>query len=550
MKSMIAVIRTWGCKIGCIFIIIFFGNTLLTQTVKANSNDVSVKPEVIVIIVGESTIVKAPWPAVRVAVTDPKVADVKVLTPEQVLLQGIKVGSTDLILWSEDEKEVWQWKVRVRLDTEHFKKKLDELFPLSSLEVSESGEVLIVKGLVRRVDQAVQLHSFLDKSGVTYVDMTSVAGVQQVQLQVRVAEVSRAAIRALGINAFHTDDDFFGGMRVGSATGGALVPTIAMGPPEGTVVGDRTSFEFHSDVTPTSLITIFAGVPRADFEVFLKAIAENQYLRILANPTLVAISGEEASFLAGGEFPVPVPQTGAGAVGGQTAITIEYKEFGVRLTFRPIVLGDGTIRLFVSPEVSELSPINAVEISGSTIPTLLTRKAETTLELNSGQTFAMAGLIKHKIEAVNSRIPGLGDLPVLGPLFRSTRYQKDETELVVLVTASLVEPMSLGATPPLPGFLHTEPNDWEFYLEGRLEGEEPAKIDPDDAEWLKQMGLERLMGPGAWDSYDKAVPQSQADTALNPDTEAVDVQGSQENATMMDTSPADVADSAHAVEGK
>ncbi|MHC4657874.1 MAG: type II and III secretion system protein family protein [Planctomycetota bacterium] len=547
MKSMIAIIRTWGCKIGCIFVVIFFSNILLTQTVEANSSDVSVRPEVITIIVGESTIVKSPWPAVRVAVTDPKVADVKVLTPEQVLLQGIKVGSTDLILWSEDEKEVWQWKVRVRLDTEHFKKKLDELFPLSSLEVSQSGEVLIVKGLLRKVDQAVQLHSFLDKAGVAYVDMTSVAGVQQVQLQVRVAEVSRTAFRALGINAFHTDDDFFGGMRLGSATGTPLVPSIGMGPPEGTVVGDKTTFEFHSDVTPTSLITMFAGVPRADFEVFLRAIVENQYLRILANPTLVALSGEEASFLAGGEFPIPVPQSGAGA-GGFTTITVEYKPYGVHLLFRPVVLGDGTIRLYVSPEVSELTTVNAIQIEGFSIPSLLTRKAETTLELKSGQTFAMAGLIKNKIDAVNSRIPGLGDLPVLGPLFRSTRYQKDETELVVLVTASLVEPMSLGATPPLPGFLHTEPNDWEFYLEGRLEGEEPAKIDPDDAEWLKQMGLERLMGPGAWDSYGEVTPHSQAGTALNPGTETGDVQGSQGNVTMTDTSPADVAESAQPLE--
>jgi pilus assembly protein CpaC len=547
MKSMIAIIRTWGCKIGCIFVVIFFSNILLTQTVEANSSDVSVRPEVITIIVGESTIVKSPWPAVRVAVTDPKVADVKVLTPEQVLLQGIKVGSTDLILWSEDEKEVWQWKVRVRLDTEHFKKKLDELFPLSSLEVSQSGEVLIVKGLLRKVDQAVQLHSFLDKAGVTYTDMTSVAGVQQVQLQVRVAEVTRAAIRALGINAFHTDDDFFGGMRLGSATGGALVDTIGIGPPEGTVAGDSTTFEFHSDVTPSSLITIFAGVPRADFEVFLKAIAENQYLRILANPTLVAISGEEASFLAGGEFPIPVPQSGAG-VGGVPTITVEYKPYGVSLLFRPVVLGDGTIRLFVSPEVSELTTVNAIQIQSFNIPSILTRKAETTLELKSGQTFAMAGLIKHKVDAIKSRIPGLGDLPVLGPLFRSTRYQKDETELVILVTASLVEPMSLAATPPLPGFLHTEPNDWEFYLGGRIEGEEPAKIDPDDAEWLKQMGLERLMGPGAWDSYGEATPHSQAGTASNPGTETGDVQGSQGNVTMTDTSPADVAESAQPLE--
>ena len=145
------------------------------------------------------------------------------------------------------------------------------------------------------------------------------------------------------------------------------------------------------------------------------------------------------------------------------------------------------------------------------------RKAETTLELKSGQTFAMAGLINDKNEAINARIPGLGDLPILGPLFRSIRYQKNETELVVLVTASLVEPMSLAEAGPLPGFLHNEPNDWELYIDGQIEGEEPAKIDPDNAKLLKQMDFNQLVGPGAWDSYDKKKPSSQANQVKNSD---------------------------------
>jgi Flp pilus assembly secretin CpaC len=178
----------------------------------------------------------------------------------------------------------------------------------------------------------------------------------------------------------------------------------------------------------------------------------------------------------------------------------------------------------VAPEVSELSAVGAVLIQGTEIPALVVRKTETTLELKSGQTFAMAGLIHNKVEAINSRIPGLGDLPILGPLFRSVRYQKNETELVVLVTASLVEPMSLATTPPLPGFIHTEPNDWELYLEGRIEGKEPAKIDSDNARLLKQIGLDRLKGPGAWDSYGKPISSSQADPASNQDAEDADTQ--------------------------
>jgi pilus assembly protein CpaC len=502
--------RTGSCgqKIVCILIVVFVSCTSPAYAAEASSDNVSIQPEAITFIVGESTIVKAPWPTTRVAVTDPTIANVEVLTADQVLLQGSKVGSTDLIVWSEDERQVKQWKVRVRLDTARFKNKLDELFGDCSLEVNESGETLIVTGLLRSAEQAAQLHDFLDKSAVTYVDMTSVAGVQQVLLQVRVAEVGRAASRALGINAVHTDDDYFSAMRVGG-----LMP-VSIAPTSGQVAGDNTSFTFNQVPTAGTAVTLFAGFPRADFEFFLQALVEDQSLRLLANPTLVALSGEEASFLAGGEFPIPIVQGGA-----TTSVTIQYREYGVRVLFRPTVLGDGTIRLHVAPEVSNLSDVGAVVIAGFSVPALITRRADTTLELKNGQTFAMAGLLQDKTEAINTRMPGLGDLPILGPLFRSVRYQTDETELVVLVTASLVEPMSLATAPPLPGFMHTDPNDWEFYLEGRVEGRKPAKIDSDDAKWLKQMGLDRLTGPGAWDSHDKS----------NPDDEGADTQSSQKD---------------------
>ena len=499
MKSMTKSIKSRAYIFGCVLIILLIANS--GYTIEPDFNNVSIKAETIKMIVGESTIVRTPWPTIRVAVTDPKIADVKVLTPYQVLLQGTKVGSTDLIIWSQDEQQVWQWKIRVGLDPANYKDKLDELFPLSSLEVTQFDEILIVQGLLRSTDQAEQLHDYLDKTGVTYVDMTSVAGVQQVLLQVRVAEVSRKALRQLGINATYADNQFYGAAMVAPSSGTSLITDLTIGP--GAASG-----------TASSAVTLLTGITRANLDLFFKALAENQYLRILANPTLVALSGEEANFLAGGEFPIPVVQGTGGGTGGGTSISIEYKEYGVRLSFRPIVLGDGTIRLYVAPEVSSLSTtVGAVEIEGFSIPAILTRKAETTLELKSGQTFAIAGLIKDDVEAINSRIPGVGDLPVLGPLFRSVRYSREETELIVFVTASLVEPMSLAAEPTMPGFLHVEPNDWDLYLEGRIEGKEPAKIHPADAGWLKQTGLDRLMGPGAWDSYNQPVSPSQADMA-------------------------------------
>jgi pilus assembly protein CpaC len=463
----------------------------------ANPNIVSSQRECMTIVVGQSKIVKAPWPAIRVSVTDPKVANVQMLTPDQILVQGNKVGSTDLILWNKDETTVWQSCVYVSLDIEQYQQKLYAMFPHASLQLDQSGDVLIIKGLLRSADEAVQLHKYLEKTGTEYVDMTSVAGTQQVQLDVRVVEVSRVAIRELGFNIYNRgSDNFFGnyffGVQPGSSRGGADLGLDGL-----------------ATMTKSS-VSVFAGFGN-DWRAFIQALAENQYLRVLANPTLVALSGEEASFLAGGEFPIPIPQSGGGGVGG-TSITIEYKEFGVRLSFRPTVLGDGTIRLYAAPEVSEVDFAGAVRFADFVVPALITRKFETTLELKSGQTFAMAGLIKRNDTAINSSVPGLGELPVLGALFRSVRYNRGETEMVVLVTATLVEPMNLAATPPLPGFMDEEPTDWELYVDGRIEGKGPAKISSTDADWLREMGIDKLAGPGAWDSYENPVAPSKAET--------------------------------------
>ncbi len=489
-------------RTGLVAVFLLF-ETVGAVVARTDPNGAATDPnaETVTVVLGRSTPIKAPWPTSRVAVTDPTIAGIQVLTPEQVLVQGLKVGSTDLIFWSEDERQTWQRRLMVTIDVESYRQGLQTLFPTASLQVSDSGEVLIVRGLLRSADQAEQLHRYLDQMKTTYVDMTSVAGIQQVQLQVRVAEVSRAALKTLGINGFQTDDDFFFGQRVGSSTGGPIVPMINIGAAGSQTAGNDLDFVTASGgIGASPLVTLFAGFPNSDLEIFLQALAENQYMRLLANPTLVALSGEEANFLAGGEFPIPVVQ-GSLSGAASAAITIEYKEFGVRLRFRPVVLGDGAIRLYAVQEVSELTDVGALVIQGFSIPALVTRRGEATLELQSGQSFAMAGLIQYSDTTTNSRIPGLGDLPVLGPLFRSVRYKNQETELVILITASLVEPISTAQAPPLPGATFTPPNDWELYLEGRLEGKEPAKLDPASVEWLREMGIDQLVGPGAWDSY-------------------------------------------------
>ncbi len=453
------------------------------------------------VYLGQSIIVDAPWRVARVSITDPETADVQVLTPTQVLVIGHKVGTTDMILWGEDD-QVWHRRVSVLVDLSFVETELDRIFPDCQLDVMQSQDVAIVSGKLRRMEQASELRTTLESFGIKFVDRTSLAGVQQVAIKVRVAEVSRSAIRALGVNAVIGGDDAFGGLTIGPDSGGALNPT-SIGVPSGTPATSGIPFSFVDDLSVASGITLFGGFPGADLELFLQALAENQYLRVLAEPTLVALSGEEATFLAGGEFPIPIVQ--GSAAGGGTSITIEYKEFGVRLRFVPYVLGDNMIRLRVEPEVSDLSDLGSVEIQGFRIPTVLTRRASTTLEMGSGQSFAMAGLLNQSNNARNSSVPVLGDLPVLGPLFRSVRYVKGETELVVVVTASLAEPSSNNSVLPVPGDLHRTPSDWELFINGNLEGP-VGQLSPQEAAWLKELGLDKLEGPGAWATYESAQP--------------------------------------------
>jgi pilus assembly protein CpaC len=263
----------------------------------------------------------------------------------------------------------------------------------------------------------------------------------------------------------------------------------------------------------SSATTLFGGIPGSNLEIFIQALSENRYVRLLAEPNLVAVSGEEATFLVGGEFPVPIVQ--GSVVGGGSTVTVQYKEFGVRLKFRPEVLGEGRLRLEVSPEVSELSEIGAVRQNGFTIPSVITRRSSTTVELTSGQSFAMAGLLRTKDQARASRVPVLGDLPVLGALFRGVRYEQDQTELVVMVTAELVEPLDDGMDRPVPGDLHQTPNDWELFGEGKLSG---ATDLGNPLARLRALGLGSLKGPGAWRrSDDPRVPAVDALPAIAPD---------------------------------
>jgi pilus assembly protein CpaC len=303
-----------------------------------------------------------------------------------------------------------------------------------------------------------------------------VMGSQQVLLKVRIAELNRTALRRIGAN-FLGVDPHTGGI-VGSIIGGPLSATGAIGQ-QGTLgIGSPTNLQgtpFRqlfgtATLGPnTGSTTVFGIFQNANFEFMLNALRTNGVLKILAEPNLVALNGQTASFLAGGEFPVPIPQVSAGGVA--PTITVRFREFGVRLGFVPYILDGDIIRLTVAPEVSNIDFTIAVTLvaGGSPVPGLNTRKAQTTVELRQGQTLAMAGLMQLQLNSNTARIPGLGDLPIIGPFFSNTSSERTEKELVVLVTPYLIEPMSPGQVPPTPGDEVKQPNDLEFYFLNRIE---------------------------------------------------------------------------------
>lgn len=428
----------------------------------------------------------------RVVVVDPEIADSRPVSPRQVVLFGKSPGTTSVVFRLENGRSI-SHRLRVRLDSAALQSKLRQIFG-AELEVEELDGMVALRGQMPSIATGKLVKSFMDSSGMKWVDSTAIAGVQQVQLRVRIAEASRTALRALAMSAVAGGNTVFGGLQ---SPGGSPFQPVSIQPMPFSRINSG-DFRFRGDPV-SSATTLFGGVTGSDLEIYLQALNENRYVRVLAEPNLVAVSGESATFLVGGEFPIPIVQ--GSVVGGGSTITIEYKEFGIRLNFRPEVLGDGRLRLEVAPEVSELSQIGAVNQNGFTIPSLVTRRSQTTVELGSGQSFAMAGLLRTLEQATAAKVPVLGDIPVLGTLFRSMRYEQAQTELVVIVTADVVEPVDDGMDRPVPGDLHESPNDWELFMGGEIHGE--VAVGHPLAR-LKSLGLSGLKGPGAWRRSDQA----------------------------------------------
>jgi pilus assembly protein CpaC len=376
---------------------------------------------VITVARGQSQLLVEPVAVARVSIGDPDIADAVVVSPREVLVNGRGLGTTTLIIWDQaGGRRTYQ--VEVTVDATALQRTLQALFPGEDIRVSVTGNLVILSGTVLTARTARQALELARATGATVVDNLAQPASQQVLLQVRIAEVSRSAIR-----------EFSSQLRAQN-----------LGGLEGS--GDW-SIETVSD----GLVRLLLLDPGASIEGIFRALRTTGEVRTLAEPNLIAREGTEAFFLAGGEFPFPVVQGGAQA----GAVTIQWREFGVRLGFMPLITDAGSIRLRVAPEVSSLDFSTGLTVGGVTVPALLTRRAETEVELRDGQTFAIAGLLDNNTLESVTRIPVLGDLPILGPLFRSRLRREERTELLVLVTPRLVAPLDVAPAVP-PG----EPETW------------------------------------------------------------------------------------------
>lgn len=419
--------------------------------------------------------IREPSQRMKILISNGEIIGARPLRPNLVNIYnlGKQVGFSRVTVWDDYTRKVRAIiDVSVNLDLTPLKQRVSELYPQEDIKIYGSETGVVLSGTVSGpevVEQVLRLtKTFLPqkaeasksdegtgKSGSGITNLLRVGGIQQVLLEVKFAEVTRSSGRdwqaALGYDGLGDNSGVIAGVGgVDDVSGGTFTGTL------GSLLLNFANFAEN----PANIF-----VQMGDFTSALRFLEDEGLARILAEPRLVAISGQEASFLAGGEFPIPVPD--------EDGITIDFREFGVSLRFTPVVMSDGKISLRVAPSVSDISSTSSIpsSITGTTynVPNLTTRKLETTVQLHDGQTLALAGLLQDTLRESVSKIPGLGDLPILGALFRSTSYVQEKTDLLIAVTPHLVKPSKEG-TLSFPGEYMRPPNRLEFYLEGRLEG--------------------------------------------------------------------------------
>jgi len=403
------------------------------------------------VMVGKSILINTTERIKRVSVTDPGVADPIVVAPTQILVHGRSAGEVSLLIWDELERSR-SFDLRVDVDVSAAAEEERRVFPDEQITVTPSRSAIVLSGHVSTEDvskRAEMIATAYSKNVVNVLTFGPV-GAQEVLLQVKFAEVDRAAALQLGANYFTPGTGNTTGVLSTGQFGGSTVTTTtattSTTPSGNTNISTTSTPPLINVVNPLNLFLFRTDL---NFGAVIEALQQKSLLQILAEPNLIAVNGKEASFLAGGQFPFPIVQPGQGF----TAVTISFKDFGVKLNFTPVIMPNGNIHLKVAPEVSTLDFANALTISGFTVPALSTRKAETEFELQDGQSFVIAGLLDNRVTDVVDKIPGLGDIPILGNLFKSKNLQKNKSELMVLCT---VRRISASAEAP-PGPRNPQP---------------------------------------------------------------------------------------------
>ncbi len=401
--------------------------------------------------VGKARLIHLDGPASAIFVADPEIADVQLKSPTLVYVFGKSGGETTLFAVGERDDVLLNIAVRVSYDVARIEQAIHEIAPRSAVTVSAVDDSVVLDGTVYSAAEGDDIRRIAARflpDPKQLVNRMKVDAPNQVNLRVRVAEMSRDTIKQFGLNW----DTIFGQGKFafGVATGRQVLDT------SGKVILRGTSAN-GQDTLDNIFGSFVSG--RADLNVLIDALDKQGIVTVLAEPNLSAVSGESASFLAGGEFPIPVPQT-------LGTTTVDFKKFGVSLNFVATISANNRISLRVQPEVSELSTAGAVTINGIQVPALTTRRAETTVELASGQSFAIAGLLQNNVNQNITKFPWLGDIPVLGALFRSENFQRSESELVIIVTPYVVRPVATAnrLATPVEGF--TASSDSDLLLKG------------------------------------------------------------------------------------
>jgi pilus assembly protein CpaC len=418
----------------------------------------------VTVAAGKSRVIELPERYASLMIADPKTADVLPLSTHSVYVVGKAPGSTALSVYGPGKRLLAAVTVVVTGDLEGLKRRVHDILPEErNVQVrAAAGDSIVLSGTASSpaaLNQILLLAETYAPRKV--VNMMTVEGSQQVMLTVRFVEMKRSTAKDLKINTNvvgHTST-FQTCTLAGCSTTPVTAPTFAMNSGDSTVLPTTDSF--------AKILGMFR-VGSGNVTMLVDALESKGLVKTLAEPTLVAMSGDTASFLAGGEFPIPVAQSGAGAAGGTPAITVEFKQFGIGLGFTPTILKDGLINLVVNPEVSAIDPANSFSTGGITVPGLSVRRAHTTIELRDGESFTIAGLLAENYANNIRQLPFVGDVPVLGALFRSTSFQHDETELVIVVTPHLATPHR-GPT-ALPGDHFVPPSDFELFVVGSQTG--------------------------------------------------------------------------------